>query len=185
MVFPFSTAVRNVSCTWNHCLLFCLTWNFLLDYKPKHILPFLWDFPDNSIWKWSVSLPDSFNTCGWIVNLSLTAYCLLVDEVRFLLWSTYLMKWTNWVHPQASYTAATKTAVSSPGSLCRVLPPQKGQEHTSQLYFQVNLCILAPAYLFEWDDYILMVFLMSTVFSAVLYKIEECKVMEWKEYALS
>ena len=33
----------------------------------------------------------------------------------------------------------------------------------------------------NWDDCLLMVFLMYTVLSTVPYRIEECKVMEWKK----
>lgn len=49
----------------------------------------------------------SYNTCGCIVNLSLTIYCLLW-QVRSFLWPKCLMTWAYWIHHHTRHIATRR-----------------------------------------------------------------------------
>lgn len=155
--------VPNVSYTQNHCLRLCFTWNTFF-YATNQILPLLWVFPDNSSRKESVSLPDSYNTCDCIVNLSLAIYWLLW-QVRFFLWPKCLMIWAYWIHHEARHSATA-------GIQCARFrlhgPFSTERARTQPSYTSKGMCFsLLRLNLFEWDDCVLMVFLMLTIVSTV------------------
>lgn len=107
LLFPFSTIL---------CLIFLRLGTIFFTFISHETLPsmqhiksylfyesFLIAPAESNLFHFQVSC----NTCGCIVNLSLTIYCLLW-QVRFFLWPKRLMTWAYWINHHARHIATTR-----------------------------------------------------------------------------